>query len=76
MTLVDVLRNERGGDRATAYRTVKRAIAELLADAAIERVSAGRAGKNAVYRLTLQKAPKSIDVGHCTVDIQGTPTVP
>ena len=73
--LVDVLRNERGGDRETAYRTVKRAIAELLADNAIERVSAGRAGKNAVYRLTLKTA-KSIDSGHCTVDIQGDTSSP
>ncbi|MEU4590067.1 hypothetical protein [Micromonospora aurantiaca (nom. illeg.)] len=74
--LVDVLRNERGGDRQTAYRTVKRAIAELLDDTAIERVSAGRAGKNAVYRLTLLNTPASIEQGHCTVAVQGDTSGP
>lgn len=74
--LVEVLRNERGGDRQTAYRTVKRAVAELLDDTAVERVTAGRAGQNAVYRLTLLNTPKSIDGHHSTVRIQGDTSSP
>ncbi|TDC33124.1 hypothetical protein, partial [Micromonospora sp. KC213] len=69
--LIAVLRNERGGDRDTADRTLKRAIGDLIKDAAIERVSAGRAGKNAVYRLTLLNTPQSIGQRLCTVEIQG-----
>ncbi|MEU5945113.1 hypothetical protein ABZ793_06070 [Micromonospora sp. NPDC047465] len=69
--LIAVLRNERGGDRDTADRTLKRAIGDLIKDTAIERVSAGRAGKNAVYRLTLLNTPQAIGARHCTVEIQG-----
>jgi hypothetical protein len=85
--LADVLRNERGGDRQTAYRTVKRAIAELIAEKAIERTDAGRSGHNAVYKLTLGKA-RSIDTplvdnpesessqGDTSGSVRGTPAVP
>ncbi|MBM0275350.1 hypothetical protein [Micromonospora tarensis] len=69
--LIAVLRSERGGDRDTLDRTLKRAIGDLIKDMAVERVSAGRAGSNAVYRLTLLNTPASIGVRPCTVEIQG-----
>lgn len=66
--LADVLRSD--GDRDTVYRTVKRAIAELVEAGAIERVAAGRAGRHAVYRMTLAGA-RSIDTQ--PVDNPATP---
>ncbi|KXK63369.1 hypothetical protein AWW66_03385 [Micromonospora rosaria] len=69
--LVTVLRNERAGGRDTATRTVGRAIEDLLREGAIERVSTGRSGKKAIYRLTLLNTPRSIGKRQCTVDSQG-----
>lgn len=55
--LLMTLRDE-GGSQETRYRALKRIIAELIDAGAIERVQAGRAGRNAVYKLTLDGARK------------------
>lgn len=55
--LLMTLRDE-GGSQETRYRALKRIIAELIDEGAIERAQAGRAGRNAVYKLTLDGARK------------------
>lgn len=53
--LVMTLFRERCGSLEAAERTVKRAIAELIKLKAIERVQKGYPGRNAVYKITLER---------------------
>lgn len=48
----------RGGEDDPSYRTVRRAISELLAVGALESVDPARRGSRAEYRLTLDADPK------------------
>jgi hypothetical protein len=55
--LAMTFRSEKGSDE-TRYRAVKRALAELSREGAIQHVQQGWAGHNAVYRLTLEPKEK------------------
>lgn len=72
--LAMTLRNE-GGNPQTRYRAVKRLLAELVEAGAIERAQPGRAGQNAVYRLTLDGV-RAIDILPSTPATQGGPVSP
>lgn len=73
--LVSALRREGDGTRESAYRTVKRAVDELIKEGAIERVQVGRSGRNTVYRLHLWRTRK-IDAGLSQLDYQGDCSCP
>lgn len=53
--LILTLKAERDGSEAAARRTVRRAIADLIALGAIERVTKGYPGHNAVFKLLLER---------------------
>jgi len=53
------LRSE--GNASTRYRSVKRAVAELTEAGAIEHLTTGWAGQNAVYRLTLDRSKSAVE---------------
>jgi hypothetical protein len=67
--LAMTLRSDKGSP-ASRYRVVARVCAELVKLGAIERADAGRAGHNAVYRLTLDSA-RAIDDDRSTQPTQG-----
>src|SRR6185369_3700840 len=52
------LHAERNGTQEAAYRTVKRAIAELIEVGAIERTNNAFTGRRGCYRLTLENRPR------------------
>lgn len=56
--LVMTLRPGRGGGEESLYRTVRKALNELVKLGAIESMERGRRGHRAVYRLTLDADPK------------------
>ncbi len=73
--LVSVLRREGDGTPESAYRTVKRALDELIKEGAIERIEIGRGGRNSVYRLHLWARP-AIDEPLFQLDYQGDSSSP
>lgn len=72
-------RSEKGTPE-TRYRAVKRALAELADEGAIEHLKIGWSGQNSVYRLTLERGakggPTSPPVGGPTSPPKGGPLGP